>query len=170
MTDSSSDESDVRDIAALLAMGAGYRIDLFAILWVQDLKNGQFVVQREDAMSREIFEPTLFVDARQAARHFIAERRRIALGLDFEGAAVSTGEETPTETASLEELTIARLLQRQIGYGVDWDSLYVRGLEDGTHAVGSADGDDEEIFSSAEAAAATFVTRRQRLMEQVEPR
>jgi hypothetical protein len=64
MTDSSADEADVRDIATLLAMGAGYRIDLFAILWVQDLENGQFVVQREDAMSPETFDPTLFVDAR----------------------------------------------------------------------------------------------------------
>lgn len=168
MTDSASDDDDVRDIAALLSLGIGYRVDLFAILWVQDLKNGQFVVQRQDAMTQKNFEPSLFADAREAARHFVAERRRISLGLDFEGAEVSTREEAPRQAQSLEVLTIARLLERPVGYGVDWDSLYVRGLEDGTYAVGSGDGADELIFEDPAIAASTFLERRQ-LMKPRDP-
>jgi hypothetical protein len=170
LTDSSSDEADVRDIAALLALGIGYRVDLFATLWVQDLKNGQFVVQQQDVVTQKNFDPTLFADAREAARHFVAERRRIALGLDFEGGEVSTREGAPREAESTEALTIARLLERQVGYGVDWDSLYVRGLEDGTHAVGSADGADELIFEDPEIAVKTFLARLREPMGQTGPR
>jgi hypothetical protein len=79
MTINENDERDVTNITQLLERRVGYEIDLFAMLYIRELENGQFAVGTE---ARE--DERLFSNPREAAELFVKKRRERRLGFDFE--------------------------------------------------------------------------------------
>jgi hypothetical protein len=79
MNDGDLDARDVLCIAELLERRVGYEVDLFKMLYVRELENGEFAVGTEEAKDE-----LLFADATEAAKAFVKKRGERRLGFDHE--------------------------------------------------------------------------------------
>lgn len=73
-------------LTELMICGTGYEVDLFGMLYLRPLENGEFEVGREDCVGSNNKDNwyRCFKDARKAVQFFEKTRKEQELGYEFE--------------------------------------------------------------------------------------